>query len=245
VKHIRKRKSPRELEQWRRNNINIVDAQYGTHNFPMAAVRTSLIEEQGGICAYTMIRIEFSSSHTEHLKPQTKSREEGRLAETTDYNNMVACYPHSRVDGEPSIAFGAIYRKSTWDPVKYISPLTASCEAAFKYRPNGDIEASPKSNENAKWMIKALGLGAQELCDLRRSAIENLGLSLAADDPLSALQAKQLLQVICDPDSAGQFRPYCVAIKNAAIEYVQLLEKFRKKRKFIRQSKNRTKKTKK
>jgi uncharacterized protein (TIGR02646 family) len=242
VKRIRKGQQPHALIRWRATNAAIPDARYGTHRFPTADVHKALIKEQGGICAYTMIRIEENSSHIEHLKPQTVSRTEGKPAETAAYDNMVACYPRVHVSGTPSVAFGAIYRGSKWDVMKFISPLTSACETAFCYRLTGKIEASPKSNGKAKWMISTLKLDAEELDELRLAAIEAMGLSLTAQDAVSLTQAKRLLDSICNIDGAGRFHPYCIAIKHAAIDYIRLVERESKRISRTRAARKRRKK---
>jgi uncharacterized protein (TIGR02646 family) len=227
---------------WQKVNAKFADAQYDRYNFPKTAVRQSLLAEQGGICAYTMIRIDDSCCHIEHLKPQKICRDEGNLAQTADYKNMVACYPKEHVAGEPLVPFGAIYRQSKWDSSKFISPLSGNCEAAFQFRMSGEVDARPASNGNAQWMIQTLGLGVRELSALRRAAIEEIGVSLVAEEPLSAREAKQLLANICDGDRQGRFRPYCVAIKHAAEEYLRLLGQKAKRNRYIRASRARRRK---
>jgi uncharacterized protein (TIGR02646 family) len=242
VKHIKKGPQPHALIAWQKANVKIPDAEYGTHEFPTAQVKHSLLREQGWICAYTMIRVEEDSSHIEHLKPQTVCRKEGNRAETTAYNNMVACYPREHVAGDPPVPFGAIFRKSAWDAAQFISPLTAGCETAFRFRLNGQIEPVPQSNEKAKWMIKTIALHVDELKDLRRAAIEGMGLSLTSDAPVSPKQARQLLTEVCKPDAHGRFRAYCVALKHAAQEYIELIEKKAKRNRYIRAAQKRRQK---
>ena len=181
-----------------------------------------------------MIRVDEHSSHIEHLKPRTVSRAKKNLAETATYDNMVACYPRAHVASDPLVAFGAIFRESVWNADQFISPLTASCETAYRFRMNGEIEPVPQSNSKAKWMISTLALDAQELKDLRRSAIEAMGLSLTSDAPVSTKQARQLLTEVCKADAQGRFRAYCMTLKHAAQEYIQVIEKKAKRKKHIR-----------
>ena len=100
MKYIRKGPRPLALRNWERSNARLPGVQYGSHGFPIADVQRALVTEQGSICAYTMIRIGIDSSHVEHLKPQALSRSEGRLEETFDYQNIVACYPSAPKPGE-------------------------------------------------------------------------------------------------------------------------------------------------
>jgi uncharacterized protein (TIGR02646 family) len=225
---------PRALIVWRAANAAILDAEYGTHGFPTAEVQQSLLREQGWICAYTMIRVEAGSSHIEHFKPRTVSRAEENLTETAAYDNMVACYLRVHLASNPPVAFGAIFRKSVWDANQFISPLTATCEKAYRFRISGEIEPVPQSNGKAKWMISTLALDAEELSELRRAAIKAMGLSLTSDDPISPKQARQLLTEVCKADGERRFRPYCMALKQAAQEYIQVIEKKAKRKRHIR-----------
>jgi uncharacterized protein (TIGR02646 family) len=242
VKQIKKGPQPEALIAWHAANAKFPDAEYGSHQFPTAEVQQALLREQGWICAYTMIRVDERCSHIEHLKPRTVSKAEQKLEETTAYDNMVACYPRIHLAGEPPVSFGAIYRKSVWEADKFISPLTAGCETAYRYRMSGEIEPAPKLNARAIWMISILALDCDELKDLRRSAIEEMGLSLAAEDPLSTKQARQLMNEVCTADRQGRFRPYCVALKHAAQEYIELIEQRAKRKKYIRDAHKRRQK---
>ncbi|MCA9062876.1 MAG: hypothetical protein KDA96_07450 [Planctomycetaceae bacterium] len=242
MKHVRKTKPPRPLVKWYKSNANIPDAQYGTHGFPTIAVHEALLAEQGWICAYTMIRVEDSSSHIEHLKPQTVSRNEGAVAETADYSNVVACYPREQVKGAVPISYGAIYRGSQWDEARFISPLSASCEAAYKYGVDGSISPGATALGDPQWMITILGLDSGVLVELRLASIEAFGLSLTAENPASAREARDILAAACKPDRSGRLIPYCMAIKHAAERYLQVLERNANRKKYIRDSKSRRRK---
>ncbi len=59
-------------------------------------LRQALLNEQGGLCAYCMRRINYTLGDTtttriEHIKPQSQSLNEGKPEETLAYNNMVLC----------------------------------------------------------------------------------------------------------------------------------------------------------
>jgi hypothetical protein len=56
--------------------------------------------------------------------------------------------------------------------------------------------------------------------------------SLAADEPLTRKEAERIVNGICDRSADGRFRAYCVAIKHAAEEYLSLLAKAAKRKKF-------------
>ena len=61
-------------------------------NAPKDELRKSLLNEQGGLCAYCMRRVSFipgttTTTRIEHIKPRTLSIGEGREEETLSYNN--------------------------------------------------------------------------------------------------------------------------------------------------------------
>lgn len=63
---------------------------------PKDELRKSLLNEQGGLCAYCMRRVSFipgttTTTRIEHIKPRTLSIEEGRGEETLSYHNMILC----------------------------------------------------------------------------------------------------------------------------------------------------------
>lgn len=223
MKYIRKRSCPPALRSWERSNKGLPGVQYGSHGFPKADVQRALIDEQGSICAYTMIRIDPSASHVEHLKPQVASHSEGRLRETFDYRNMVACYPRSPKPGDGRVTFGAIHRGSTWDAKNFLTPVTESCELRIRYHADGQARPRRSHDTAATWTIGVLNLNDARLIELRRAAIEGWGLSLTAADPLSPTAAARTIPSLARRNVAGMFEPFCVAIRQAADEYVALL----------------------
>jgi uncharacterized protein (TIGR02646 family) len=239
MKYIRKGSRPRALSDWERSNAGLPGVQYGSHGFPTADVRRALVNEQGSICAYTMIRIGIDSSHIEHLKPQTVSRSEGRLEETFDYRNMVACYPFSLKPGDAKVTFGAIHRGSTWDAKNFITPLNTSCELRMRYHADGHVRPRRSNDMAAGWTIRVLNLDDAKLVEIRRATIEAWGLSLTAGSPLSRAAAARVITIGDRRVRDGMFEPFCVAIKHAARDYVDLLDKAAARAKYARSKKRR------
>jgi uncharacterized protein (TIGR02646 family) len=233
VKHISKSRPPAALREWERSNGGLPGAQYGSHGFPHADVKRALLKEQGSICAYTMIRIETYSSHIEHLKPQTVSYSEGRPEETFDYCNMVACYPTTPKPGEANVTFGAIHRGSTWDAHNFITPLNGSCEQRMRYHADGHVLPRRSNDIAADWTISVLNLDDAKLVELRRAAIEAWGLSLTAADPLSRAAASKAMTSV-DRRDDGKLEPFCVAIRDAAEDYIGILERAAARAKYSR-----------
>jgi uncharacterized protein (TIGR02646 family) len=184
-----------------------------------------------------MVRIGIDSSHVEHLKPQTVSRSEGLLEETFDYQNMVACYPSSPKPGEAKVTFGAIQRGSTWDAKNFITPLNASCERRMRYHIDGHVRPRRSNDMAAGWTIGTLNLDDAKLVEIRRAAIEGWGLSLTAAHPLSRAAAARAITSADRRTREGVLEPFCVAIRDAAGDYVGLLEKAAARAKHARNGK--------
>jgi uncharacterized protein (TIGR02646 family) len=239
VKYIRKGSRPLALRKWEHSNAGLPGLQYGSHGFPRADVQRALVKEQGSICAYTMIRIGIDSSHVEHLKPQTVSRSEGRLEETFDYQNLVACYPTSPKPGDARVTFGAIQRGSTWDAENFIAPLNASCERRMRYHTDGHVRPRRSNDMAAGWTIGTLNLDDELLVEIRRAAIEGWGLSLTAAHPLSRAAAARVINSADRRTHEGALEPFCVAIRDAASDYIGLLEKTAARAKYSRKRKRR------
>ena len=238
MKFITKRKEPLRLRAWRRLTKTFADASFDTHQFPKDEVKRSLVDEQGGLCAYTMIRIDISNSHIEHLKPRTISKGEGKLHETTDYaGNLVACYPNTGLAETSACPFGADFRKSNWDSQLFVTPLDGTCENRFRFNTDGKVSVA-ESDSGARWTSETLNLNEPSLVELRRSEIRRHGLSLNAGTVVTASEARRIAEDVCRK-SRGQFAEFCIAIRHAALDYASKLEKAQQRRKFAGQSRRR------
>jgi uncharacterized protein (TIGR02646 family) len=161
MRWIRKQNEPRQLTEWRsqcNNDINFNYALLRQDHDTITAIHSSLLEEQGWICAYTGLRIEANSSHIEHVKPQQHCQ----ASETVTYTNLVACYP---APNSPDPPYGA-KKKDNWpspdEEHLFVSPLDGACETRFTFTLKGTIAAN---NEDlaAKTTIAKLGLDHGEL----------------------------------------------------------------------------------
>jgi len=239
MKRIEKRAEPLVLRQWKKKNEKFPDAWYRSHRFPVQEVNESLVDEQGCICAYTMIRITPETSHNEHLKPQTVSKSEvpPKYSETTDYYNLVACYPNTG-NLKHKCPYGADGRGDAWNPDLMITPLMGNCESLFSFSANGEVSPANAGDAAAEWTIATLRLDHADLKTLRRQAIVNERLTPTHPGALTAAQAKELAESICQRSRHGQFPPFCVAIKQVALEYAEKLEKRKQQREFARRSKS-------
>ncbi|MBE3868087.1 TIGR02646 family protein [Vibrio parahaemolyticus] len=145
MKKITKTHQPARLRDWREANKNIDHSYDALKGKPAhKALKTQLIIEQGYLCAYTGRRIDNTSCHVEHLKPQTSC--EGW--EDVEYRNMVACFPEN--GGDTSHGYGAPIKAGWWNEREFVSPLTEECERRFAFVWSGKIKANPADNEAAK-----------------------------------------------------------------------------------------------
>jgi len=233
MKYIIKRQDQDDLTRFKFEMRDDPNLGYSHQEFPRGAVINSLLEDQGNFCAYTMQRINNTSCHIEHFKPQSICRKEDNersdngipvLNEDIDWRNLFACYPaplrKTRENPHPKEpGYGAIQRKNL--PIG-VSPLNPDCENLFTFMSDGSISAT---EENAKNAIKMLNLCHKSLCEQREAKIKEIGLHPASEDPLSPEEAKALLTEKWKDRSEVGFMEFCVAIRGAAKEYLQSLEK--------------------
>lgn len=176
MRHITKRPPPNKLVEWRKKhqadkpgleyNYNALRASRST----LTAVNQSLFEEQGGLCAYTELRIHYRGSaditfHIEHLNPQENC--EPGSGEDTEYTNLVAAWPKPNTGRSP---FGA-HAKDNWTEA-FLSPLNAASEKLIRFNHKGEL--LPK-NELARVTVEdCLQLNHHELLARRKEAIKNV-----------------------------------------------------------------------
>lgn len=109
------------------------------------ALKESLLERQGHLCAYCMRRIEDADhAKLEHLYPQSRSIAEGHPEKTVDYANMlVSCMGGSDVRGRPHSAQTCDSHKG--NETISIDPCSQSDVDTIRYRRNGEIFSTDSS----------------------------------------------------------------------------------------------------
>lgn len=229
MKYIRKTGAPRAYSEW------CADVA-GTHQADWRQVRSdekrtvlaSMIEEQGGLCAYTMRRICEDTSHVEHVKPQSHCRADGPGSDL-HYGNLVACFPR-----KGPCSYGA-HRKGGWwgGDGQFVSPLHPACEHVFRFRLDGGIEATD-SRVDAVTTIDVLGLNHVSLTEDRKGAIEEFIFGPTKSDPMTPAAARRALNRICDRTNDGTFREFCVALHGALKAHLERLTKLQRRRKRAR-----------
>jgi uncharacterized protein (TIGR02646 family) len=117
-----------------------------------------------------MRRIEESSSHIEHIKPESVCRSE-RIGLDLDYKNLVACFPRDGMGRNQR--YGAQYKADWWDDdgAEFVSPLSSNCESRFRFDLDGKI-AQFSNDQAAATTIRVLGLDHRSLTEDRKRVIE-------------------------------------------------------------------------
>jgi uncharacterized protein (TIGR02646 family) len=190
-------------------------------------IRKSRIADQGGICAYTMMRIDENSCHNEHLIPRAVSRESGNIEQTLDYKNIVACFP--KEVGAGGIEYGA-HARGTKNLV--FTPLDQSCEERIHYkRATGKAEPTKDGDDAATELINdVLKLNHKTLIENRLNAFNQAGVGNRSSKPLTGKQARRLASLILTYKKGGDLTPYCVALSHAATQHAEWIEHLRKRR---------------
>ena len=137
----------RKCDKWKNiaNDDTNAIRQVFDNDFPKNAVKSVLVREQRGLCAYCMRRIRINShSRVEHLVPLSMDKEKA-----IDYNNMFGVCD----DGEKVI--GQLERILCCDAHKKetkisINPLNKIQMDKIAYKPNGIIYTYPKDAEMEK-----------------------------------------------------------------------------------------------
>lgn len=195
-------------------------------------VEDSLFAEQGGICAYTGLRLHLRTEghkgvgfHIEHLKPQQHCQ----YGQDADYINLVACWPRPNVGFEP--AYGARSKRNWPSPQEgalFVSPLRPDCSSRFSFNHRGEITCAGNDVAAAE-TIRKIGLSHRSLVELRRLAIR--GVLSPAGRALTLHNARTLLREL-DADirslEAGrtvQLMEFAFAIHAALRREIRKLER--------------------
>lgn len=163
MKFIAKQAQPQALIAWTHAKAQDADGEpiMWSYDDMLAevrrAVKTSLVQEQGGLCCYTGRRISPETSHIEHLKPQALCTNH----EDTDYDNLLAAHPAS--DASSRCPYGAHEKGSWYDQNQFVHPRRHDCEQRFRYRFDGKIGAASQNDTGAVETIRRLKLDHREL----------------------------------------------------------------------------------
>jgi uncharacterized protein (TIGR02646 family) len=218
-----RRESGQALDYEEVSNIEVDGAMVSVK----AEIRKARIADQGGICAYTMMRINEDTCHNEHLIPQVVSRENEKIEQTLDYRNIVACYP--KREGRGGCGFGAAARGKK---LLAITPLDPSCEQRIRFdRGTGRAVATNLDDTAISEVLDdVLVLNHDTLVARRLEALEMAGVSVKCRNPISESQARSLAHAILEHRRGKLLAPFCVAVAQAAIRHADLIEKRRRQK---------------
>ena len=235
MKYIQKTGSPYSYSQWRTQVAGTSKSDW--REVPTAQkelILTAMIADQGGLCAYTMRRIDDGSSHVEHIKPQSRCRAD-LPGSDLDYTNLLAYFPR---DGMKAVfRYGAQGKGNWWDKggAEFVPPLQPACEQVFRFRLDGEIEAIGNRTE-ARTTIDVLGLDHRSLTEDRKRVIEEFIYGPTKNDPMSYTAAQRARNSICSRNGNSLFYEFCVAIRAALEEYMADLTKLRQRRRYARRN---------
>jgi uncharacterized protein (TIGR02646 family) len=229
MRQINKGAEPAELVAWKAENRALPNYCYASLTAEQRlTIRTTLVTEQRGLCAYTGRRIDVHSCHIEHLRPQVHCG----FGEDIDYRNLVAGVP---APNTPQLPYGA-HRKADWpspaEEYLFLSPISANCTNRFSFRLNGEVEASNAADNAAVETIARLGLNDDALVQLRKAAI-NATLQIRGRGPASigiADARRRLRDLEQAEQQAGTLEPYSFVLVQALERQIRRIEKIREAR---------------
>lgn len=165
--YIHKQKEPQKLLAYRKTEFADYD------NMPTEvkdAVRDSLMEEQGNICAYCMRRLEKDKTTIEHIIPRNPKEQVKDTKLSLDYKNMLAV-----CDGNK----GAPFSQTTCDKHKgnkslTITPLDPRMISQIEYKQNGVIYSNDAEIQKDLNITLNLNCSAVSLPECRKNALDGL-----------------------------------------------------------------------
>jgi uncharacterized protein (TIGR02646 family) len=237
MKFIHKSGPPHAYSAWCKKVAGTQKADYRELSKQMKGeVLLGLLAEQGWICAYTMKRLEEDNSHIEHIKPQTRCRQD-KPGSDLCYENLVACFPEEGMGRK--YRYGAQEKLGWWenDGKNFISPLHSNCETRFHFDMSGNITWVNNCSA-AESTVKLLRLDHPALTEDRGRVIAEFLFGENRNDPLSKAKALAAIKLVCQRNANGRFYEFCIAIRDALVEQVYQMQKLAKARRFARRKKN-------
>ena len=154
--HIKKGDEPQFLLDFKKKHPK---KDYDSKEFAehRPVLKSVLIKEQKGLCAYCCGRITEEKSHNEHIEP----RHPGKYVsvKSLEYTNIIASCNNPETCGNK--------KGNHYDAKQFVSPLDEKCEDKFSYHPSGKIIGD-------EYTIELLNLNAYELKNARKSVIRKL-----------------------------------------------------------------------
>ncbi len=248
MRTIKKRSPPNSLTLWRAERLAMGRGPGRECSYDemrrdphvLEDVENGLFHEQGGLCAYTGIKILLSRDnqtsragfHIEHIRPQKHCN----YGEDTEYTNLAACWPKPNCGFEPP--FGA-KKKDEWpslqDESSFVSPLRHDCSERFVFTRKGEIAPARRNDCAVEITIQKLGLAHEDLVALRYGVIH--GALNPKNRPINLKDAERLLKQIdqsCEAVDRGEnvrLFEFCFAVRQALCKEIRKLESIKASRK--------------
>lgn len=212
MRYIQKTQLPNELQKKLTNalrkNISWDDFSKGK-----AELRTHLVTEQSGLCAYSEISLTELGFHIEHIKPKGLSQ---YAYLRFDANNLLASAPENQEKVNGSNMFGGHKKDNRYRPQLFISPTETDCASYFQYLPNGDIQPKDGLNNHdkkrANETIQCLGLQCRLLKNKRRELFNSMNAQLKyLIDQRDAME--EFIKDYFTVDLKGKLKPFQSMIK--------------------------------
>ena len=166
---IDKGKPPRELADAKRRIKGTPDAVLnweGLDGHERKAVLRSLIDEQGGLCAYCTRRISEENAHVEHWIPRSFGTGDDD-PDSVDYGNLLAV-----CDGFERSAAGLTCDRARGDAPLTVNPLKHDTLEGIRYHRDGRIRSSRPDVERD--IDRTLNLNQGLLMESRQAVVREL-----------------------------------------------------------------------
>lgn len=220
MKGIIKKTEPPEFLAWKAQANEDWQPTFDKLQNPEKKIlRTSLVKEQGFICAYCCDAIEDTTSIViEHFEPQRGK--EGNQKLSIDYNNLFACCSGIKTDKETNAQIRCCDeikedKFSTENGIMPIKPTDTDgngfiCEQAFVYASIGAIIAKNTAyKEQAQHTLTLLNLNNSEL---KRQRKETCAFLFDSEDnffDFSLEDVEKFKKEFTLLDGDNKFKPFC------------------------------------
>lgn len=176
-------------------------------------IRSTLYQEQGGICCYCMKRIslDYGNTKIEHFKPRNiYNGKDGKENLKLNYNNLLLACKGEEMDSNNNKVSCCDSKKGETE-LLFVNPLDQNIESKFYYTSSGEITSHEESIKNE---IKAiLNLNNQTLKNLRKKVYEHIKqrINKAVEQKKCSLGLlNSLRKEWYEPDKMGLFKPFCM-----------------------------------
>ncbi len=219
---------PASIREWRQAQEHLgINLDYPSFT-RKRELRTELIAEQLGLCAYTGTPLDDRlggyqavdqnlafQPHIEHIKPRAVCQKElesqggvygSEICEDLDHHNLVAALEVKRKPPARAEIFGAAAHEDALLPV---TPVQPDCENRFRYAGNGDVSGADPA---AIATIAALKLDHPTLQGWRRGAVDGF---FPLDEVLTRDEIEQRIAVLTQA-SDGRLPEFSFCIRSYA-----------------------------